>query len=47
MSFMGADTPIPPVAMSAADSKNLMVLLDFVILANHSIPAGALPRRPQ
>jgi len=26
--------------VAAADSKNLMVLLDFVVLMNHSIPEG-------
>jgi len=26
--------------LAAADSKNLMVLLDFVVLMNHSIPEG-------
>jgi len=43
--MMGADVPIPPIAMPAAASKNLKVLLILMVLLNHSDPAGALPRR--
>jgi hypothetical protein len=39
--MMGVDAPMPPIRMlAAAHSKNLMVLLDFVVLLNHSIPEG-------